>query len=262
MERQWQENSFAQPAPDTAQRASLKQRSLGILVIAMVIGFIVAAGSVMAFYFLPNPDLLFGEKRTAGDIKKLIHVEFGRDEFIMPEPVVRSIDRTFTGNIRRIELRVPWPFSAEATENIDADDLHDISNSLFLSFEPQLSKLPPQLRLESIYRRFLDSRPPVLVDGLLRYRFKVDSPYPGIELFVGALRGKHILFLCEPVSQGIGPALCEREIPLSGNILTAHYRFHRSFLADWHKLEKTANELITAFRHPLNSAEAPGQTPK
>ena len=91
------------------QRVSLKQRSIWVIMSIMLIGFIASAGTIMAYYFLPNQDLLFGERKSAGSMDKLIHVEYEGDEYIIPEPFVRQVDRTVIGRVKRSLLRLVSP---------------------------------------------------------------------------------------------------------------------------------------------------------
>ncbi|MGI9371649.1 MAG: hypothetical protein ACR2OJ_04075 [Hyphomicrobiales bacterium] len=249
MEQHWEELNRPVPPPKTSYKASLRRRSLGIVLLMLVCGFVLSAGSVLAFYFLPNPSLLFGEEKLAGDADKLLHVEFRGDEFVMPEPVVRAIDRGVTGSVRRIELRVPWPFEAENIKGLTASQLNELEGSLFLSFETNTNKLSTSDHFNKIIRRFVAGQPEATPSGLIRYQFAKNSPYANEELFVGEFNGKQVNYRCARDEGKYGPSLCARVIPVSGKMI-ARYRFHRQYLKDWIGLEATVRELIKTFRIP------------
>ncbi|MCP5082394.1 MAG: hypothetical protein GY948_11930 [Alphaproteobacteria bacterium] len=235
------------------QRVSLKQRSIWVIMSIMLIGFIASAGTIMAYYFLPNQDLLFGERKSAGSMDKLIHVEYGGDEYVIPEPFVRQVHRTVIGGVKRIEVRVPWPYWSGDRKPIFADALNRLTGSLFISFEPRPDKLEPEERITRVYYRYFAGPPVATREGTQRYTFRSDSPYPFAELFKGALQGRQVIIRCEPGAERSGPSLCESEIPLNETTV-ARYRFHRSHLPEWRALDKTARELIATFRQPA----APG----
>jgi len=249
MDQHWQELNTPILPPKATPRSFLRKRSVAVLLVLMVCGFFAVAGSIIAFYFLPNPDLLFGKSRTAGSADKLLHVEFVGDEFVMPEPVVRSIKRSLTGNVRRIELRVPWPFSVESINQVAAEDLNKVSGSLFLTFEHNTKKLSALTHLDKILKRYFEGPPAPTASGLMRYTFKASSPYPNRELYIAALRGKQIIIQCEPDNGKRGPSLCERDLQINKSLL-ARYRFHRKYLSGWRQLEATAQELFKTFRIP------------
>ncbi|MGI9483156.1 MAG: hypothetical protein ACR2OR_12465 [Hyphomicrobiales bacterium] len=249
MEQHWDELNTPIPPPSPTQKASLRKRSLGLVLLLLVCSFIFVAGSILAFYFLPNPDLLFGERRTAGSADKLLHVEFAGDEFVMPEPVVRTIERSVTGNVKRIELRVPWPFAPERIRNLDADELHKVNGSLFISFERNTRKIGPGEHVDKVLKRYFVGRPMATNSGLVRYQFAPNSPYPDGELYIGALKGEQVIIQCEPDAGRYGPSLCERVVEVS-RLLNARYRFHRNQLDRWREVDATARELISTFRVP------------
>ncbi len=249
MEQHWEDLNRPVPPPKTSYKASLRRRSLGIVVLMLVCGFVFSAGSILAFYFLPNPNLLFGEEPLAGDADKLLHVEFRGDEFVMPEPVVRSIDRGVTGKVRRIELRVPWPFEAEKIKGLTASQLNELDGSLFISFEVSANKLTTADHFNKIIRRYVAGQPEATPSGLVKYQFSESSPYANEELFVGEFNGKQVNYRCARDDGKYGPSLCSRVIPVKEKLI-ARYRFHRQYLQDWIALEATSRELISTFRVP------------
>ncbi|MEM8689139.1 MAG: hypothetical protein AAGF81_17555 [Pseudomonadota bacterium] len=231
------------------QRVSLKQRSIWVIMSIMLIGFIASAGTIMAYYFLPNQDLLFGERKSAGSMDKLIHVDYNQDEYIIPEPFVRNVERTVIGGVKRIEVRVPWPYWSGDRKPIFADALNRLAGSLFISFEPRPDDLTPEERVARVYFRYFAGQPAATAEGTERFTFRSNSPFPFAELYKGTLDGRPVIIRCEPGSERSGPSLCESEIPLNKTTM-ARYRFHRRHLPEWRALDKTARELISTFRQP------------
>ncbi len=231
------------------KKVSLRQRSIGLLILVTLAGFVLSGGSIMAFYFLPNQDLLTGERRSAGNMNKLIHVEYGGDEYIIPEPFVRNVERSLGGEVQRIEARLPWPYWSGDRKQIFADALNNLDGSLFISFEKRQDNLTPEQRFARIYIRFFAGPPEKAPEGLKFYTFRSNAPYPLAELYLGNVDGRQVIIRCEPAAERSGPALCESEIPLNPTTL-ARYRFHRSHLTEWRDLDKMARELISTFRQP------------
>ncbi len=234
---------------NTQKVISPQKHSIGILILLMLAGFVLLTGSIIAYYFLPNQDLLLGERKSAGSMNKLIHVEYGGDEYLIPEPFVRKVKRGVLGGIKRIDIRLPWPYWSGDRRLIYADSLSELTGSLFISFEPRKDNLTPEQRFSRIYFRYFDGPPVATPIGANRYVFASDSPYPQAELYHGALLGRQVLIRCEATGERQGPSLCESEIPLNSKVL-ARYRFHRSHMKEWRELDKTAHELINTFRQP------------
>ncbi len=249
MERREDSTLLYAQSRNTQKVVSLRKHSIGILILLTLAGFILLTGSIIAYYFLPNQDLLLGERKSAGSMNKLIHVEYGGDEYLIPEPFVRKVKRGVLGRIKRIDVRLPWPYWSGDRELIYADSMSDLTGSLFISFEPRQDNLTPEQRFSRIYFRYFAGPPVATPIGARLYVFASDSPYPQAELYLGAQRGRQVLIRCEPTGERLGPSLCESEIPLNSEVL-ARYRFHRSHMKDWRELDKMAHELINKFRQP------------
>lgn len=228
-------------APEAAERRALTVPVVGALTL-----FFASAGIILALYFAPDPDLLFGDPERPPDFDKLAHVEMsdGIHEILSPHAYVRNIRRSFLGPVEQVDLRVPWPFEPYTVNT--GENAERFDRALDISFDHRLSASTQEERLEMIYPAYVEGQPEVLESGLTRHRFYPDSAYGGFSAYAGEIDGEPIVFLCANGDTTYGPQLCERQIVI-GDSLVARYRFHHTHVRDWQSIERTARALIEQF---------------
>jgi hypothetical protein len=218
-----------------------RERSLGFVLLFVLMTFFSLAGVVLAIYFVPNPSLLFGRPEIGSPSTSVVVATLEDTEFTLPETIVAKIDKPILGNATRIDLRLPWPFDRQHLNIVHVlpTDLH---NWVLVTLEPRLGRTGLEERMAPIYSVYLD--PDESEEAGLKLRtFKNDSPYTDSELLVAAT-GEVIR--CDKKPSVLGPIICERLWPLSNGVM-ARVRFSRQRLAEWKDMDETAQILLREF---------------
>lgn len=218
-----------------------RERSLGIVLLFVLMTFFSLAGVVLAIYFVPNPSLLFGRPEIGAPSTSVVVVTLEDTEFTLPETIVAKIDKPILGNATRIDLRLPWPFDRQLLNVVHALPA-DLQNWVLVTLEPRQGRTGLEERVEPIYSVYLDPAEGEEA-GLVLRKFKPDSPYTDSELLV-APSGEVIR--CDKKPSVLGPIICERLWPLSQGVM-ARVRFSRQRLAEWKDMDETAQILLKEF---------------
>lgn len=218
-----------------------RERSLGIILLFVLMTFFSLAGVVLAVYFVPNPSLLFGRPEIGAPSTAVAVATLEDTEFTLPETIVAKIDKPILGNARRIDLRLPWPFDRQQLNIVHALPT-DLQNWVLITLEPRLGRTGLEERMAPIYSVYLDPAESEEA-GLVLRKFKADSPYTDSELLV-ARSGEVIR--CDRKPSVLGPIICERLWPLSNGVM-ARVRFSRQRLAEWKDMDETVQILLREF---------------
>lgn len=225
---------------------TIRERSLAAMAIIALACFGAMAGVILALYFVPYPELLFGRANAPANFDARLEVEMAGERFTIPEPYVESVERRMFGGVQRIVLRFPWPF-AENTKP-PRDGALELNDTIRVVIAPRSERLSPAERLDRVYPLYFEGRPTPFENGLTRHDFAAGSPYAGEAVYVGTMEHGKVVIRCAAAAAERGPDGCERQIPL-GDGLVARYRFHRDHLPDWRAIEKLAITLPAEFRH-------------
>ncbi len=218
-----------------------RERSLGIVLLFVLMTFFSLAGVVLAIYFVPNPSLLFGRPEIGTPSTAVVLATLEDTEFSLPETIVAKIDKPILGNATRINLRLPWPFDQQQLNVVHALPT-DLQNWVLVTLEPRRGRTGLEERMEPIYNVYLDPAKGEEA-GLVLKKFKPDSPYTDSELLV-APTGEVIR--CDKKPSVLGPIICERLWPLTNGVM-ARVRFSRQRLAEWKDMDETAQILLKEF---------------
>jgi hypothetical protein len=222
-----------------AKRA--RERSVGYLSLFVSAVFVILAGMIIAFYFIPDPALLFSGTKAAKD--GLVDVALEDMEFRLPERHVERIGRGLLRGANQIDLRLPWPYEPKslAAEPQSPDDVRAF---VLVSILPRGDQITPEERFEPIYKVYFSENAHD-ASGLMNYRFKPDSPYADSELFVDEKALPQAVIRCDLKASVLGPILCER-ITRLGDKLVLRVRFARTRLAEWQAIYETASGIANA----------------
>lgn len=218
-----------------------RERSLGIILLFVLMTFFSLAGVVLAIYFVPNPSLLFGRPEIGAPSTAVVVATLEDTKFTLPETIVAKIDKPLLGKATRIDLRLPWPFDRQQLNIVHALPT-DLQNWVLVTLEPRLGRTGLEERMGPIYSVYLDPAKGEEA-GLVLRKFKADSPYTDSELLV-APSGEVIR--CDKKPSVLGPIICERLWPLSQGVM-ARVRFSRQRLAEWKDMDETAQILLKEF---------------
>ncbi|MGF7161778.1 hypothetical protein FHS85_003419 [Rhodoligotrophos appendicifer] len=211
----------------------------------LIVGGILAlfVGAILAVYFAPHPDLLFGSNKPT-DPNRMRAVEIEASSFLVPEVYLEDVDRPLFGSVRRLTIRIPWPYSPGAV--LDEPEAADLTRMVVVDIARRPDVTSLRDRLQRIYPVYFNGAGTKLANGLTVHRFKARTPYEDSILYVSDDEDP-VLFTCTIEAGPTVPPICERRLDLN-LALTATYRFHSSRLAEWRTLDKTLTGLIRGYR--------------
>jgi len=108
---------------------------------------------------------------------------------------------------------------------------------IFVSIAAHHDALAPDVRLLTIFPRYLDSAATVGEDGLTMRAFREGSPYSGEDLFSAVTPG----FTARCSRETATPGMCLSERRIEGADLT--FRFPRTWLAHWREVADAMDRL-------------------
>jgi hypothetical protein len=174
-------------------------------------------------------------------------VSVGGTLFNVPTAAVRMKIQRHSGAQERVDLSFAYPsleppapqkhVSAETMEN----KVQPIDR-IFLSIAAHHDQLAPDIRVRTIYPRYLDPAASV-DDGLTMRTFRDGSPYAGEDLFMAAPA-----FSARCMRDVPTPGMCLSERRVDGADLT--FRFPRSWLSHWRDIAEAMDRLTTQLRGP------------
>lgn len=226
----------------------MRERSLLMPLIATLSLLVVLGGGILAFYFVPNPELLVrrGSDTIAG--RRIVRLALEGGELVVPYGIVARVKRRTLGSIVLVDLQVPWPYDP-ARLPASPEEARDLADWIILTFEPGLKLLDPPERLEKIYKVYFAGSPVPGPGGLRRHAFASDSPYADLELFVSPDDDGQVIIRCGLKPSSLGPILCEARVPVT-EAMSMRYRFAQPHLDEWRQIDALARSLLAQFYRP------------
>lgn len=206
--------------------------------IAVAIVFSAAALAFVTYMLWPT----WGIDPSKGPSRLPISV--GGTLFNVPTAAVRMKIQRHTGPQERVDLSFVYPSldAPEAPRHVSADTVEDKVqpiDRIFLSISAHHDSLAPEIRVRSIYPRYLDTAATDAGDGLTMRGFRDGSPYAGEDLYAAPAP----LFNARCTRDATTPGMCLAERRADGADMT--FRFPRAWLSQWREVA-TAMERLTA----------------
>jgi hypothetical protein len=174
-------------------------------------------------------------------------VSIGATLFNVPTAAVRMKIQRHSGPQERIDLSFAFPSleAADGPRHVSADTVEQAMqpiDRIFLSISAHHDTLAPDLRVSTIYPRYLEQTLQPGQDGLTMRAFRDGTPYSNEDLFLAGT---------PPLSarctrDAATPGMCLSERRIDGADLT--FRFPRSWLAQWRDVAD-AMERLTLQLH-------------
>jgi hypothetical protein len=229
-------------AHSVARTRRLRQR--GHLV-PILLGGAVAAIAVALVTYLLWPTW---EADRSSDPSQL-PVSVGGTLFNVPTKAIRRQVQRHSGPQERVDISFAYP-SLEAsgapkhatTEAAEAT-IQPIDR-IFLSISAHHDALAPDIRVRTIYPRYLERETSPGEDGLTRRAFRDGTPYSNEDLFVGSTPA--LVARCS--RDAATPGMCLSERRIDGADLT--FGFPRSWLARWRDVAEAMEKLSAQLRGP------------
>lgn len=211
--------------------------------IPIVLAGATAAGAIALVAYLLWPT--FG---TAGSSDpQRLPVSVGSTLFNVPTSAIRMKIQRHSGPQERIDLGFTFPSlePPEAPKHVSADMIEETAmqpiNRIFVSIAAHHDTLAPDMRVRTIYPRYLETRETSSDDGLTGRAFRDGTPYAGEDLFVAT--APPLSARCTRDAETPGMCLSERRI--DGADLT--FRFPRSWLAQWRDVAAAMDRLAVSL---------------
>jgi len=174
-------------------------------------------------------------------------VSIGATLFNVPTAAVRMKIQRHSGPQERIDLSFAFPSleAADEPRHVSADTVEQALqpiDRIFLSISAHHDALAPDLRVSTIYPRYLEQASQPGQDGLTMRSFRDGTPYSNEDLFLA--NTPTLSARC--TRDAATPGMCLSERRIDGADLT--FRFPRSWLAQWRDVAD-AMERLTLQLH-------------
>ena len=178
-----------------------------------------------------------------------VPVSIGGTLFNVPTAAFRMKIQRHSGPQERLDLSFSFPLlePPEPPRHVSADEVDDKPqpiDRIFLSIASHHDTLAPDMRMHTIYPRYLDQATTSLEDGLAMRAFREGTPYAGEDLFLASTPA----LTARCTRDAATPGMCLAERRIDGADLT--YRFPRSWLAQWRDVAAAMDQL-TAQLHAV-----------
>lgn len=226
--------------PPRRKRASRRGHRLALLLAGL---FAAAAIGLVCYLLWPTwrPAAVSDPGRTP--------VSVGGTLFNVPPAAFRIKVQKQPGPQDRVDLSFDYPSLEPPTapRHVTAGTVQETPqpiDRIFVSIAAHQGALAPELRLRTIYPRYLGPAAAASPDGLTLRPFRDGSPYASEDLFVAS--GPDLAARC--TRDGVTPGMCLSERRLDGADLT--FRFPRQWLAQWRDLAAALDRLTARLHSP------------
>jgi hypothetical protein len=223
---------------------SRRRRQRGHLV-AIVLASALAAAAIALVAYLLWPTW---EPDKSSDPTRL-PVSVGATLFNVPTQAVRMKVQRHSGPQERVDLSFAYPSldAAGAPKHASAETAEGAIqpiDRIFLSISAHHDTLAPDIRVRTIYPRYLEKVLAPGQDGLTQRAFRDGTPYSNEDLFVASTPA--MVARCTRDAATPGMCLCERRV--DGADLT--FRFPRTWLAQWRDVAGAMDKFTAQLRGP------------
>jgi hypothetical protein len=169
-------------------------------------------------------------------------VSVGGTLFNVPAASIRMKIQRHSGPQERIDLNFTYPTldPPDAPKRISEDAIEATLppiDRLFLSIAAHHDTMAPDIRMHTIYPRYLEQESTPGADGLTMRAFREQTPYAGEDLFFA--NSPALSARCTRDATTPGMCLSERRIDGADLI----FRFPRSWLAQWRNVADAMDRL-------------------
>ena len=210
----------------------------------VVLAGAVTAGAVALVAYLLWPT--WGLEGSS--MPKRLPISVGGTLFNVPTAAIRMKIQRHSGAQERVDLGFSFPSlePPEAQRHVSSSEtlaeLTQPSDRIFLSISAHNNALAPDMRVRTIYPRYLEQVSTPGQDGLAMRAFRDGTPYSGEDLFFAS--PPSLTARCS--RDAATPGMCLSERRIEGADLT--FRFPRSWLTQWRDVAN-AMERLTLQLH-------------
>src|SRR5258708_4554885 len=222
----------------------LRRRHRGHLV-PIAFAAVIAAGAIALVAYLLWPTW----EPIKSDDPARLPVSVGATLFNVPTLAVRMKVQRHSGPQERVDLSFAYPSldAAGAPKHANAETAEAAIqpiDRIFLSIAAHHDTLAPDVRVRTIYPRYLEQASTPGQDGLTMRAFRDGTPYSNEDLFLAST--PNLSARCTRDAATPGMCLSERRIDSAD--LT--FRFPRSWLAQWRDVANAMDRLTVQLHGP------------
>jgi hypothetical protein len=223
-----------------------RERSRGHLV-PITLGCAVAAGAIALVAYLLWPT--WGPDASSGPAR--LPVSVGATLFNVPTEAIRMKIQRHSGTQERVDLSFTYPSleAPEAPKHVSADIAEEAVqpiDRIFLSIAAHHDTLAPDIRVRTIYPRYLEPAATQVQEGLTKRAFRDGTPYSGEDLFLANTPDMSARCTRDAAT----PGMCLSERRVEDADLT--FRFPRSWLSQWHDVANAMDRLTVQLHGPAS----------
>ena len=213
--------------------------------IPLMIGSAITACAMAVVGYLLWPT--WGPKASSSPAR--LPVSVGATLFNVPTMAVRRKIQRHSGPQERVDLSFTFPAleAPDAPRHVSADTVEESIqpiDRIFLSISAHHDVLAPDVRVRTIYPRYLEQASPPGQDGLAVRAFRDGTPYSNEDLFLA--KAPNLYARC--THDAATPGMCLSERRIEGADLT--FRFPRSWLAQWRDVANAMDRLTLQLHGP------------
>jgi hypothetical protein len=222
----------------------LRRRHRGHLV-PIALGSVIAGGAIALVAYLLWPTW----EPIKSDDPARLPVSVGATLFNVPTQAFRMKVQRHSGPQERVDLSFAYPSldAAGAPKHASAETAEGAIqpiDRIFLSISAHHDTLAPDIRVRTIYPRYLEKASPPGQDGLTARAFRDGTPYSNEDLFVATTPS----MVARCTRDAATPGMCLSERRVDGADLT--FRFPRAWLAQWRDVAGAMDKLTAQLRAP------------
>lgn len=209
-------------------------------------GLVIATAACMVVGYLLWPTW---RDAPAGEPDRL-PVSVGGTLFNVPARAFRVKVQKHSGPQERVDLAFTFPSlnPPEGQRHVSAEtieqDAQPPSDRLFVSIVAHGNALPPEVRAQTIYPRYLEAPVAPPRDGMMSRAFREGSPYGGEDLFFA--QAPSLVARCS--RDGVTPGMCLSERRDGNADIT--FRFPRQWLAQWKDVANAMDRVTAKLQGP------------
>jgi hypothetical protein len=213
--------------------------------IAVAMSGVILTGAVALVAYLLWPTWGADASKDPGRLP----VSVGATLFNVPTDAFRMKVQKHSGPQERIDLSFLYPSltAPDGVRHVSADSVEEAIapiDRIFLSISAHYDAMAPDIRLRTIYPRYLDPASSPAQDGLSVRAFRDGSPYSNEDLFFADT--PNMVARCS--RDVLTPGMCLSERRIGGADLT--FRFPRAWMAQWRDVAGAIDQLTAQLTSP------------
>ena len=222
----------------TARRNGVIARSKGAYALPIALAALAVTASIALVVYLLWPT--WGAVGSSEPSR--LPISIGGTLFNVPAAAIRMKIQRLSGTQERIDLNFTYPTldPPDAPRHISEEAIEATLppiDRLFLSIAAHRDTMAPDMRVRTIYPRYLEQVSTPGADGLTMRAFREQTPYAGEDLFFA--NSPALSARC--TRDATTPGMCLSERRIDGADLT--FRFPRSWLAQWRDVADAMDRL-------------------